>query len=272
LHNRLHELLHTGNWTGMSAKEIHLALQQKVLAEPQFAWARERLKTPSVSWLGLVLVGIVLLILSPLIILWAAYIQFFHERKDIPGTTTPNDVPDAHIQAMQKDEDFCYQNQFSQIIDMKPGFARLLTVRFLYLVTRVLIRLLFVKGNLMGIPTIHFARWVMVNNSRRMLFFSNFDGSWTQYLGDFIDKSGWGLTGIFGNTMYFPRALFLVFRGAYDEQHFLGWSRSTQIGTQLWYAADVTQSIKNVNDNTLTRNDLSRSLNEKQAQQFLSRI
>jgi hypothetical protein len=173
---------------------------------------------------------------------------------------------------MQRDEDFVFQNQFSQIMPMKKGRSRLITVNVLYTLTRVLVRLLFVKGKLMGIPTIHFARWIQLNNKKRMLFFSNFDGSWTQYLGDFIDKSGWGLTGIFGNTLGFPKSLFLIFRGAYDERHFLGWSRRWQIQTQVWYAADTEQSIKNVNINTLLRNDLSSSLNEKKAQLFLSRI
>jgi hypothetical protein len=54
--------------------------------------------------------------------------------------------------------------------------------------------------------------------------------------------------------------------------HFLGWSRSTQIPTQVWYAASLDQSIKNVNDNTLTRNDLGRELSERRAQQFLARL
>ena len=124
----------------------------------------------------------------------------------------------------------------------------------------------------MGIPTIHFARWVLLDNNKRLLFFSNFDGSWTQYLGDFIDKSGWGLNAIFVNTQLFPRIWFFFWRGAYDEMHFLGWSRSTQIPTQIWYAADVSQSIKNINDNTLIRNDLSRNLTDAQAKQFLARL
>jgi hypothetical protein len=131
---------------------------------------------------------------------------------------------------------------------------------------------LFVKGKLMGIPTIHFARWVQINDKKRMLFLSNFDGSWTQYLGDFIDKSGWGLTGIFGNTSGFPKALFLIMKGAYNERQFLAWARYTQIQTQVWYAADTSQSIKNINNNTIVRNEFSKSLSERQAKLFLARI
>ena len=35
------------------------------------------------------------------------------------------------------------------------------------------------------ISTIHFARWVVIDNDQRLLFTSNFDGSWETYLRDF---------------------------------------------------------------------------------------
>jgi hypothetical protein len=272
LRNHILEIIDSNDWEGKSAKDIHRHIQKEVLSNPEYDWAKEKVKTPAVNWPGLILFGLVLVILLPVIVLWAIFIQVFYERKDKPLGLTPNQLDDAQLKKMQQDEDFVFQNQFSQIITMKPGRPRLITVNALYLFARVLIKLLFIKGKLMGIPTIHFARWVMVNNNKRMLFFSNFDGSWTQYLGDFIDKSGWGLTGIFGNTMGFPRAFMLVFKGAYNEQYFLAWARYTQIQTQIWYAADLTQSIKNVNNNTLIRNDLSSALNEKQAKTFLARI
>ena len=272
LHQEIFLQIQKGDWKGMHAQQIHQALQKIILSNPQFAWAKEKIKVPDINIFGLVLTGIVLLALLPVIILWAIYMQVFHENSDKPLGLTPNQLSDAHLQEMEKDEDFFYQNQFSQVINMKPGSARLMTVNSFYLLTRVLVGTLFVKGKLMGIPTIHFARWVQINNKKRMLFFSNFDGSWTQYLGDFIDKSGWGLTGIFGNTSGFPKALFLVFKGAYNERQFLAWARYTQIQTQVWYAADTSQSIKNINNNTFVRNEFSKRLSERQAKSFLARI
>jgi hypothetical protein len=272
LRNYILEIINKGTWQGRPAKDIHRAIQQQVFSNPEFAWAKEPIKVPQINWFGVALVFIVLFVLSPLILLWAAYIQFFYERKDKPQLFTPNQLSDDHMARMQADEDFVFQNQFSQIITMKPGKARLFTLSTLYMVARILTKVLFVNGKLMGIPTIHFARWVMVNKKKQMLFYSNFDGSWTQYLGDFIDKSSIGLTGIFGNTLNFPPSLFLILKGATDEEHFLAWSRNTQIKTLLWYAADTSQSIKNVNNNTMIRNELSRQLSEKQAKIFLSRI
>ncbi len=272
LHEKLLALKNEGHWEGQSAISVHRQLQQAVFSDVGFAWAKERIQTPGINWPALVLFGLVMLPLLPVLILWAIYIQIFFERHDKPLGLSRNQLDDDHITRMQLDEDFTFQNQFSQIIDMKEGKSRLITVNVLYLLTRILINIFFVKGNLMGIPTIHFARWVMVNDNKRMLFFSNFDGSWTQYLGDFIDKSGWGLTGIFGNTKTFPRSFLLILKGAYDQQKFLAWSRNTQIATQFWYVDDASLSIKNINHNTLIRNALSRTLNEKQASLFLSRI
>jgi hypothetical protein len=272
LRERIVRAVEAGDWTSKSAKQVHAAVRQQVLADPEFAWAKDRLDTPRVNYLVLALLGVVALPFLIPFVLWAVYMQLFHELRDPPGTITPNQVPDGVIDGNVCEEDFVFQNQFSQIMLMKPGWARLFTLKLFFFVTRVLIRLLFVEGKLMGIPTIHFARWVLVDGNKRLLFFSNFDGSWTQYLGDFIDKSGWGLNAIFGNTQWFPRIWFLVFRGAYDEMHFLGWSRSTQIPTQVWYYADaeVTQSIRNINENTRTRNALNRDLDERAAQQYLS--
>jgi hypothetical protein len=272
LHHEIATLLAKTDWNGKSAKEIHETIQQQVFSNPQFEWAKEKIPVPGIKWVGLILFVLVLLILLPVIILWAIYMQIFHERFDKPLGLNPNQLDDKLLNTMQANEDFAFQNQFSQIIDMKPGKARLITVNGLYLFAKMLINLYFVKGKLMGIPTIHFARWVQVNDKKRMLFFSNFDGSWTQYLGDFIDKSGWGLTGIFGNTKDFPRAFLLVLKGAYNQRQFLAWARYTQIETQFWYVDDITQSIKNVNNNTMIRNELSSSLNETQAKLFLTRI
>lgn len=149
---------------------------------------------------------------------------------------------------------------------------RLFTFKAMMLFGRTLIRFLFVKGKLMGIPSIHFARWVLFDQNKRVLFFSNFDGSWQQYLGDFIDKSGWGLTGIFSNTTNFPKTRFLITGGAYDEEHFLAWSRYTELPTQIWFNAYPHLSIKNVNNNSLIRTKLRKTLSERQAKKFLKLI
>ena len=272
LRNHIWNFTKAGNWNNKSATEIHNAIKENILATTGFGWATQSTKTPAIKWLGMALLGIILLILLPFIIIWVLIINFFLEPKDETLGLTPSQVDEAHIKKLEEYEDLQNQNQFTQVLIMKPGRIRLITLKGLMLFAKALISYLFVNGKLMGIPTIHFARWVMIDNQKRMLFFSNFDGSWQQYLGDFIDKSGWGLTGIWSNTQKFPRTKFLFAAGAYDEEHFLAWSRYFQIPTAVWYCAYPHLSIKNIINNSYIRNELFKDLNEQQAQQFLNRF
>ena len=79
------------------------------------------------------------------------------------------------------------------------------------------------------------------------MFCSNFDGSWESYLGDFIDKASVGLTGIWSNTVGFPRARWLIFDGATNEALFKNWTRNHQIETQFWFSAYPMLTVRNIN-------------------------
>jgi hypothetical protein len=272
LRNYLWNRIHKGNWDGQSAREIHQALKQDVLGKQAFQWAQQPGTIPGIRWLGLILLGVILLVLSPLILIWILLLHFLYERTDEPLGLTPSQVSGSHIKELEEYEDWTTQNQFTQVLIMKPEKMRLITLKGLMLFAKALISCLFVNGKLMGIPTIHFARWVMIDDQKRMLFFSNFDGSWQQYLGDFIDKSGWGLTGIWSNTMKFPRTKFLFTGGAYDEEHFLAWSRYFQVPTAVWYNAYPHLSIKNVINNSYIRHESFRDLDEGAARRFLQRF
>ena len=60
------------------------------------------------------------------------------------------------------------------------------------------------NGYLGSMRTVHFAHWAFLNNSSRLLFFSNFDHSWGSYLDDFIEKAHAGLTLAWGCGVGFP--------------------------------------------------------------------
>lgn len=268
--------IRNNKWDGRSAKDIHRELQNKVLNDNSFKWVENKNKIPRIPWVPLILVLLILLpfilLLAVFVVFWVLYIHFFHEKKDVPLGLKPSQISEAHVQSLELYEDYYHQNQFTQLLFMKPGKARLFTLTAFFGLARLLIKYIFVGYKLMDIPTIHFASWMMLDNNKTMLFFSNFDGSWQQYLGDFIDKSGWGLTGIWSNTEKFPKTTYLFWDGAYDEEHFLAWSRSYQIPTQLWYCAYPNLSIKNINNNTWIRHNIIKDMNEKQSKQFLQRI
>jgi Dyp-type peroxidase family len=128
------------------------------------------------------------------------------------------------------------------------------------------------QGNLAGIPSIHFARWVIVDGGRRLVFFSNFDGSWDNYLGDFIDKSHSGLTAVWSNCVGFPRTTGLTGGGATNEQQFKAYSRQSQIPTQVWYSAYRWLSVSNINNNTKIRLGLYEEMDEAATLEWLRRF
>lgn len=286
----LRHQLDTKQWDGLTASQIHQQLKKEVKQKgSRFEWLKDKFKMPKMNWFKFVLLVLVLLLLLPIIIIWILIVEFGYERKDEYFTKTRSQLDPRKIKVLEeyedltsgedlnntstvKDKQINYQNQFSQLVEMKPGKVRLITFKAMMLFARTLIPIKFVDGELMGIPTIHFARWVLFDDNKRVLFFSNFDGSWQQYLGDFIDQSGWGLTGIFSNTKVFPKTRFLLTGGAYDEEHFLAWSRSTELSTQIWYSAYPSLSIKNVNNNSQIRAMFSKNLNNKKAQKLFQLI
>lgn len=291
LRDHLWNLLNDPKWKDKSAKEVHQSLQQKVLKDPEFSWATQSVFIPKnlivyyiigaaillsiIGYLDMQVLKTIFLVVGAVAIFvigWILSLHFIFEVNEKPLGLTPSQISEPHLKELEEYEDFHNQNQFSQLIPMRMAKMRVWTYQALMIYAIIKIHLEFEEGKLMGIPTIHFARWLRVQNKEQCLFFSNFDGSWQQYLGDFIDKSGWGLTGIFSNTENFPVTRYLFWGGAYDEEHFLAWSRYYQIPTQVWYCAYPKLSIKNVNNNSAIRQGIRRNLNENQAQLFLKRF
>lgn len=93
------------------------------------------------------------------------------------------------------------------------------------------------QSPLKQIDTIHFARWVIFDNDTRMLFTSNFDGSWENYLRDFSLKTPQGMDAIFGNCAGYPEG------GVADFEAFKAYVRQHQVPTELFYAAYPETSV-----------------------------
>jgi hypothetical protein len=90
------------------------------------------------------------------------------------------------------------------------------------------------------ISTIHFARWVIIDNDQRLLFTSNFDGSWESYLRDFSQKTPDGMDRIFGHCDGYPAG------GCRDFEAFKDYVRKYQVPTDLFYAAYPDTSVRAV--------------------------
>jgi hypothetical protein len=181
-------------------------------------------------------------------------------------------IPDAAAALMAR-EDLQIQNQLTHLVPLKPGTLRAVSTRVVLGAIDFLAHEFFTRGNLGGISSIHFARWVLVDNGQRLLFFSNYDGSWESYLGDFIDKASLGLTSVWSNTEDFPKAFFLLFKGATDEERFKAWTRAHQVPTQTWYSAYPELTVRNILNNRKIAAELRRRPTRKRAvQHWLQRF
>jgi hypothetical protein len=90
------------------------------------------------------------------------------------------------------------------------------------------------------ISTIHYARWVLIDGDTRLLFTSNFDGSWEQYLRDFSTIVPEGLDMIWSNCVDYPAG------GSKQFEAFIAWVRKHQVKVDLYYAAYPDASVRDV--------------------------
>ena len=168
-----------------------------------------------VNLIGVPLAGLVAL--PFLIVLLPLFIVLLRTRETSDPEFCPRPAADA-VLAMQRLEDHDVTNQFTALGPVKPGKFR----RWLVIVLLVLIdyacRHIFTRGYLARVQSIHFARWVFLDDKTRVVFASNYDGSHESYMDDFINKVAWGLNLVFSNGFGWPRTDWLIKGGARREQ------------------------------------------------------
>jgi hypothetical protein len=197
--------------------------------------------TPLGWWLRNLIHGvgvpIILLLLAPFLVLYLpVFIYQLRRREREDPEITPKPDPN-HVQRLADLEDHDVTNQFSALGSVKPGLFRRWTVTFLVWILDYGSRHIFNRGYLTRVNTIHFARWVFLDNKQRLLFASNYDGSLESYMDDFINKVAWGLNLVFSNGVGYPRTDFLILNGAKDEQKFKRYIRRHELPTEVWYNA-----------------------------------
>ncbi len=150
-------------------------------------------------------------------------------------------------------EDHALQNALTHVVPLK-GADRLAVLIAAHGYLDVMAKRYFDDiGQLGGIPSIHFAKWLLIDDNKRLMFLTNYDSSWESYLGDFVDHAPVGLNLAWVCTSQYPRTALLVFLGATDEERFKAWSRAHQRPTQVFYTAYPELSIAALNNNTWIR-------------------
>lgn len=206
-----------------------------------------------------IIVGLLLFIL---VLRW-------HEMKDArdPGPTPPGIDP-----RLFGKEDLWTQNHLTTLVGVKPGRFRLGTLKGVLWLINQLAKTVFIAGSLGGIPTIHFARWLLTDDDKRLLFFSNYDGSWASYLGDFVDKANYGLTAVWSNTDNFPPSQFLFWGGAQHIEAFKLWSRQHNEYAAVWYSAYPEATVSNITNAVQLRDGLNANLSGAKLARWFQRL
>jgi len=258
-----------------SAASIRQRVQAFVQSQPGFGWTanvqpRQTAMEHFLPRLKIAIVAIVALLLLPLLIplavIWIIILRWSETHEPPPAEL---DI-DNHVRNLVRREDRTHivQNHFASITIVKPGAFRRITLRGVLWVANLIARTSD-KGELSGIPSIHFAHWSLIDNGRRLLFLSNFDGSWENYLDDFIDKASTGLTGIWTNTIDFPKTSWLVKEGARDGSRFKAQARDKQTYTNVWYSAYKQLTVQTIDNNSQIREDLFTSLDDTATRDWL---
>lgn len=257
--------------------EIHAELAKFVAAEKssgRLALSDEE-PTPT-GWKvrnALHFIGMPLLALaaSPLLLVLAPFYLICLRRleKSDPEVCPP--VDQAYSDEMARSEDHDVTNSFSAMGSLKPGLVRLVTTMGVLTTVNYAARHIVRAGRLGRIRTIHFARWVFLDDRQRMVFFSNYDGSVESYMDDFINKTGFGLNASFSNGIGYPRTNWLVLDGCNDERKYKEFLRRHTLPTQVWYKAYPGLTAIDLERNTLIRRGLEkRSPNEQEAREWVA--
>ncbi|MCA1683336.1 MAG: hypothetical protein LC685_05045 [Actinobacteria bacterium] len=231
---------------------------------PHLRWALKPAKPPSpvfrlMEGLHFVAISAALIALLPVIVvvlpIWLVAVRI-QEGREVPSDKVPD--PD-HLDELLAAEDRFVQNQVSAVGFAKPTAVRGITMRTALFFIYFGMRHIFNRGVLTGVRTIHFARWVFLDDNRRLIFTSNFDGTMESYADDFVDMLAWSLNLFASNGVGFPRTRWLIFGGANDEQAYKNYLRNQQIPTQVWYSAYPELTAVTIANNAAIRAGLSGS-------------
>ncbi len=197
---------------------------------------------------------------------------FYASLRKAERANQPDDsLPDAAtLDAVMLHENNTPQNHLAGISRMQGGWVRYFTLRIAFWIIGQMAQHIYKPGYLAEIGTIHFARWVLLPKTNKLLFFSNYGGSWESYLEDFITKAANGLTGAWSNTVGFPKSWNLFQGGAVDGDRFKRWARRQQQPTRFWYSAYPHLTTSRVRTNAAIRQGLATASTPDEATALLS--
>ena len=191
-----------------------------------------------------------------------AWVRWLEERD--PVQENPKKVDPEKLRLIKARENEAEQNHMGSIVLVKPGVLRAMLLHAGLWGLGYLLRVTAADGYLASMRTIHFAHWAIAGSSGRLIFFSNFDGSWESYLDDFIEKAHQGLTLAWTNGAGFPYTRFLVNEGASRGRLFKAWARHSMAEGLFWFRAYQGLSVNQIERQYRIANGLCKSALSKE--------
>lgn len=161
------------------------------------------------------------------------------------------------------------QNHLAAQSIVKPGWHRIASLNIALWVIAQVVAARSPAGFLGRIGTIHHARWFRIPGTRRLVFLSNYDGSWQSYLEDFIARLRQGLSSVWSNTEGFPRTFRLTTGGASDGSRFKRWARRQQLPSAVWISGYPDLTTGAIRTHAAIRLGLAAARTERDAQRWL---
>lgn len=161
-------------------------------------------------------------------------------------------------------EDVIAQNQFNLYLTFKPGRWRVWQMWLLMTVLQPVTRYLGYPGVLGGLTTVHFGHWVLIDGGRRLFFMTCYDGSWENYIADFVNK--------IADTLDVQLLNFVGFsdEGTRGMAAFRRWLRRVQIQSEVFYSAYPRATVRNImTARRIVDTCPSRGASEAEIQQWL---
>jgi hypothetical protein len=212
------------------------------------------------------LVGLVIgVILLPLLVIWILAIRYLevHEQKMAPQ---PDPPVDERTYAM---EDLISQNHLATIGIVKDNPIRRFTVLAAVAIVGIMFQRILLRGGFGGVMTLHFAHVVWLDEGRRILLLTGYDGSALEYLGNFTDTAGFYLNGAYGNVRNYPACKWMIGRGAASADGFAKWARQHMQYTPVFYSAYPQETVLNLMKDLEIRDHLATARSEAEVERLL---
>ena len=215
---------------------IYFLLRLPLFSDPE--WLSERL-----VYLAIVL--------TPSLFLLIAYLRIEFVLKPTAPMPVVNGRP--FLEAEDQPEHSIY-NHVVGLSELCTDYRwiRLLRTWMVLRLLNLFYRTEFVKGQLVTVPSNHFAHWTLINR-RYLLFVTNYEGSADRYLDDFFESLARGIAFIWFDTIKYPRTT--------DPRVLKGWVRHAQTLALTRYRAatydDLT--VAQINSARLIRKRLLRA-------------